>query len=71
VPLERRATTQGSADVALALAGAAGGLGSGFVVGGASFAVLAVAGGLVGLALLPLLLMGRRPGQTLPSVGGG
>lgn len=61
VPVERRAATQGAADVALALAGAAGGLGSGLVVGGAGFAVLSLAGGTIGLALLPLLLLSRRP----------
>ncbi|MCC6831931.1 MAG: MFS transporter [Thermoleophilia bacterium] len=60
VPLARRARTQGGADVALALAGATGGLGSGVVVAGTSFAALSVLGGAVGLALLPLLLAVRR-----------
>ena len=64
VPLERRAKTQGAADVALALSGAAGGLGSGIVVAGSSFAVLSVTGGLVGLAILPLLLAVRNRGST-------
>jgi MFS family permease len=60
-PLARRARTQGSVDLAVALAGATGGLSSGFVVAGTSFAVLSLAGGLLALALLPLLLATRRP----------
>ena len=64
VPLQRRAKTQGAADVALALSGAAGGLGSGAIVAGSSFAVLSVAGGLVGLAILPLLLATRTRSPT-------
>lgn len=59
VPLERRARTQGGADVALALAGATGGLGSGVVVASTSFAALSLVGGAVGLAVLPLLLAVR------------
>lgn len=59
VPLERRARTQGGADVALALAGATGGLGSGVVVASTSFAALSVAGGAIGLVMLPLLLAVR------------
>ena len=62
VPLERRARTQGGADVALALAGATGGLGSGVMVASTSFAALSIVGGVVGLAILPLLLAVRaRP----------
>jgi len=63
-PLARRARTQGSVDLAVALAGATGGLGSGFVVAGTSFAVLSLAGGLLALALLPLLLATRRPAAS-------
>ena len=66
VPLARRARTQGVADVALALAGAAGGLGSGVVVAGSSFAVLSVIGGLIGLGLVPLLLAVRDRPPTPP-----
>jgi hypothetical protein len=43
------------------MAGATGGLGSGVVVAGTSFAVLGIVGGLIGLALLPLLLAVRTP----------
>ena len=56
VPLDERAKTQGAADVALALSGAAGGFGSGVVVATSSYAVLSLAGGLVGLAILPILV---------------
>ena len=66
-PLALRARTQGAADVALALAGAAGGLGSGVVVAGSSFAMLSLIGGLVGLGLVPLLLAVRdRPSVPPP-----
>ncbi len=56
-PLETRAKTQGNVDLVVSLAGAAGGISSGAVVAAASYAVLSVAGGLLGLALLPLLLV--------------
>ena len=59
VPLEGRARIQGRVDVAVALAGATGGLGSGFVVAAAGFAELSLAGG--GLALVVLLAALRRP----------
>ena len=61
-PLVTRARTQGSVDLKVALAGAAGGLGSGFVVAGAGFAVLGLVGGAIALTLIPLLLADRsRP----------
>lgn len=60
VPLERRPRTQGNADIALALAGAGGGLASGFVVDAASFTALAVGGGLLALLVIPLALAPRR-----------
>lgn len=59
-PLVTRARTQGSVDLTVALAGAAGGLGSGFVVAGASFPVLGLVGGALALTLVPLLLADRR-----------
>ena len=58
VPLGQRAGVQGRVDVAVALAGATGGLGSGFVVAAAGFAELSLAGG--GLALV-VLLAALRP----------
>jgi len=58
-PLETRARTQGSVDLAVALSGAGAGLGSGFVVATTSYAALSLAGGLLALVILPLLL--REP----------
>ncbi|GAA1970811.1 MFS transporter [Isoptericola halotolerans] len=65
VPLATRARTQGSVDLAVALAGAAGGLGSGFVVAGSSFAALSLGGGLLALLVLPVIAFaGRAPHRT-------
>ena len=58
--LDRRAQTQGSVDLAVALAGATGGIASGFVVATTSYAVLTLAGGLVALAMLPVLTRAPR-----------
>ncbi|MGW1006126.1 MFS transporter [Streptomyces sp. NPDC002520] len=55
VPLATRAKTQGMVDVAIAIAGAAGGLSSGIVVAAAGFPVLALSGGIVALAILPAI----------------
>ena len=49
-----RAATQGVVDVAVALAGAAGGLGSGFVVAATGFPLLALVGGLLAAVTIPL-----------------
>ena len=59
-PLSHRASTQGSVDLAVSLAGATGGLGSGFIVVGSSYATLGLVGGLLGLAILPLLIAYRK-----------
>ena len=67
-PLARRARAQGSVDLAVALAGATGGMASGFVVAGTSFAVLSLAGGVLALAMLPLLLASRSPAEQPPPV---
>jgi len=65
VPLERRAHTQGSVDLAVALSGATGGMASGFVVATTSYAVLSLAGGLFALVLIPALLLERgRPREA-------
>lgn len=61
VPLVSRARTQGRVDLAVALAGATGGIGSGFVVAQADFVGLSLAGGVLALCLLPLLLAARDP----------
>lgn len=65
VPLESRARTQGMVDLAIALSGSAGGLGSGLVVAGAGYSALALTGGVAALALIPLLIAERsaRPGD--------
>ena len=60
VPLENRARTQGSVDLAVALSGATGGMTSGFVVAASSYTVLSLAGGALALALIPVLFVDRR-----------
>jgi MFS family permease len=64
VPLATRARTQGSVDVAVSLAGASGGMTSGFVVAAGSYAALSIGAGLLALALLPFLLAGARRAPT-------
>lgn len=58
--VEKRASTQGTFDLSISLAGAAGGLGSGFVMAGSSFVSLTLIGGLLGLAIIPMMLFGRN-----------
>jgi MFS family permease len=60
VPLATRAKTQGMVDVSIALAGATGGLTSGFVVAAAGFPLLALAGGVLALAVLPAIAVTAR-----------
>lgn len=60
-PPAGRAIVQGRIDLLVALSGATGGLGSGFVVAATSFATLSLIGGVLSLALIPLLVVGRRP----------
>lgn len=67
VPLEERAQTQGLVDVGVALSGATGGIASGFVVAGTSFATLSLIGGALSLALLPALIAERRSAAGRPS----
>ena len=62
VPLHGRARVQGRLDVAVALAGATGGLSSGLVVARTGYATLAVGGGLLALAVLAVAL---RPARTV------
>jgi MFS family permease len=59
-PLESRAKTQGSIDVLIAVAGAGGGALSGVVVAGTSYAVLALAGGILSLLLIPVVIWSQR-----------
>ena len=53
---EARAKTQGTVDVLVALSGAAGGMLSGMVVAGYSFAVLSLGGGFLALLLIPVVV---------------
>lgn len=62
VSVRSRAKVQGNVDALVTLAGASGGALSGLVMAQASFAVLALAGGVVALALVPVLLWSRAPG---------
>ncbi|WP_431955827.1 MFS transporter [Nocardia lijiangensis] len=55
VPLATRAKTQGLVDVSIAIAGAAGGLGSGLVVAAASYPALALTGGVLAVAVVPVI----------------
>ncbi|WP_373281876.1 MFS transporter [Nocardia thailandica] len=61
VPLATRARTQGTVDVSIAIAGATGGMGSGLMVAATSYPMLALAGGVLALAVVPAAaLAGRR-----------
>ncbi|MBB6421115.1 MFS transporter [Streptomyces sp. AK010] len=57
VPLATRAKTQGMVDVAIAIAGATGGMTSGIVVAAASYPLLALTGAAFALALLPAVIV--------------
>ncbi|MGP3920593.1 MFS transporter [Nonomuraea sp. 10N515B] len=60
VPLATRAKTQGMVDVAISIAGATGGLASGLIVAATGYPLLAVAGGLLALAILPAIAATAR-----------
>jgi len=60
MPLESRAGMQGKVDFAAALSGALGGMGSGFVFAATSYAMLSLIGGLLALAMFPMLLVHRH-----------
>ncbi|WP_327701406.1 MFS transporter [Streptomyces decoyicus] len=65
LPPARRASAQGLVDVGIALAGATGGLASGLVVVMGGYPTLALAGGILALAVLPVLAWAvRRPAHT-------
>ncbi|WP_240505240.1 MFS transporter [Nocardia mangyaensis] len=63
VPLATRAKTQGTVDVSIAIAGATGGMGSGLIVAASSYPTLALAGGILALAVVPVAAFtaGRHP----------
>ncbi|RSM64366.1 MFS transporter [Actinoplanes sp. ATCC 53533] len=60
LPLHTRARTQGTVDLCVALAGAGGGIASGMVLSATSYAALALGGGILALAVIPLITL-RRP----------
>ncbi|WP_406213340.1 MFS transporter [Streptomyces decoyicus] len=65
LPPARRASAQGLVDVGIALAGATGGMASGLVVVLGGYPTLALAGGILALAVLPVLAWAvRRPAHT-------
>ncbi|MFE6157807.1 MFS transporter [Streptomyces sp. NPDC056486] len=65
-PAETRASTQGLVDVGMSLAGATGGMVSGLVVAGGGYSLLAVCGGVLALAVIPLTVRAARPRHTAP-----
>ncbi|UNO44405.1 MFS transporter [Streptomyces sp. MST-110588] len=61
VPLATRAAVQGVVDVGVSVAGATGGMASGLVVAAGGYSVLAIAGGLLAVTLVPLLALAAPP----------
>jgi MFS family permease len=59
-PIATRAKTQGTVDLCIALAGATGGLLSGFVVAGASYTTLTILGSVIAIGIVPILLSARN-----------
>jgi len=55
-----RARTQGGVDLAVALAGAGGGIASGMVMNATSYATLSITGGLLALAVIPFVATSNR-----------
>ncbi|MEV8516438.1 MFS transporter [Dactylosporangium sp. NPDC051484] len=60
VPLATRAKTQGAVDVAIAVAGTTGGMGSGLLVAATGYPVLALAGGVLAMLILPAVAAAAR-----------
>lgn len=58
-PLETRAATQGTVDVCVALSGAGSGVLSGVVMAAGGYPMVAVAGGVLALALIPIIVMAQ------------
>jgi MFS family permease len=59
-PLATRAKTQGLVDVSIAIAGATGGMASGLVVAAAGYPLLAIGGGILALAIAPVVVATAR-----------
>lgn len=70
VPLARRAATQGTVDVGIAMAGATGGMASGLVVAASGFPALAAGGAVLALAIVPVLALAGRPPRAAPAEPG-
>jgi hypothetical protein len=64
VPPATRARTQGSVDVLIAVSGAGGGLASGLVVAAAGYGTLAIGGGILALAIIPIIALAARTQRT-------
>ncbi|WP_407285589.1 MFS transporter [Streptomyces sp. BP-8] len=65
LPPANRAAAQGLVDVGIAVAGAAGGASSGLIVVAGGFPTLALSGGILALAVVPLVAWAaRRPAAT-------
>ncbi|MDR8411436.1 MFS transporter [Nonomuraea sp. 3-1Str] len=60
VPPATRARTQGLVDVAIAIAGATGGMASGLVTATAGYPALALGGGILALAIVPTVVAAAR-----------
>jgi MFS family permease len=60
-PLATRAQTQGMVDLGIALAGAGAGLSSGLIITATSYATLTIAGGILGLLIIPIAAIAQRP----------
>lgn len=69
LPPARRASGQGLVDVGIALAGAVGGMSSGLVVVLGGYRTLALAGGLLALAVIPVLGWAARRPAPAPTAG--
>jgi hypothetical protein len=65
-PLATRARTQGMVELGIALAGAGGGLSSGLIITATSYATLTIAGGILGLLIIPIAAVAQRP-QARPA----
>ncbi|WP_200824712.1 MFS transporter [Nonomuraea solani] len=59
VPTATRAKAQGLVDVSIAIAGATGGMASGLVVAAAGYPILAIAGGILALVIVPAVAATR------------
>jgi MFS family permease len=59
-PLQTRAKTQGTIDLCVALAGSGAGISSGMIMSATSYAALSLGGGILALAIIPLITLRRR-----------